>query len=203
MDRFQLAVHAIGDRANQQVLDAIEELVPTYTGDRRWRIEHAQVIDPADLARFGPGIVASVQPTHQTSDRLMAEARLGPDRLAGAYAWASLARAGAHLALGSDTPVERPDVLAGLAAAITRQDADGQPAGGWLPAERLTRAQAIDGFTGGAAYAAFADDRWGRLAPGQWADFVLLDTDPSTATPDAIRAAKVRQLWVAGRPWES
>ncbi len=200
MDRFQLAIHAIGDRANAQVLDAIEELVPTYSGDRRWRIEHAQVIDPADVTRFGPGIVVSVQPTHQTSDRLMAEARLGPDRLAGAYAWSSLASAGAHLALGSDTPVERPDVLAGLATAITRQDADGQPPGGWLPQERLTRAQAIDGFTNGAAYAAFADDRWGRLAPGQWADFVLLDTDPATASAEAIRRATVRQVWIAGRP---
>lgn len=201
MDRFQLAIHAIGDRANQQVLDAIEELAPTYTGDRRWRIEHAQIVDPADLPRFGRnGIVASVQPTHQTSDRLMAEARLGPDRLGGAYAWASLAKAGARLALGSDTPVERPDVFAGLATAISRQDADGQPAGGWLPSERLSRAQALDGFTAGAAYAAFADDRFGKLAPGQWADFVLLDTDPTTASPEAIRRTRVRQVWIAGQP---
>ncbi len=201
MDRFQLAVHAIGDRANEQVLDAIDEMVPTYTGDRRWRIEHAQVVDPADLPRFGRnGIVASMQPTHQTSDRVMAEARLGPDRLAGAYAWASMLRAGAHLALGSDTPVESSDPFAGLAAAISRQDADGEPVGGWLPAERLTRAQALAGFTSDAAYAAFADDRFGRLAPGQWADFVLVDTDPTTATPAEIRATTVRQTWIAGRP---
>ena len=179
MDRFQLAIHAIGDRANHQVLGAIEELSETYKGDRRWRIEHAQIVDPLDLPRFGRnGIVASVQPTHMTSDRLMAEARLGADRLAGAYAWASLARAGAPLALGSDTPVEASDVFAGLAAAITRQDSAGEPEGGWLPAERLTRAQALDGFTNGAAYAAFAEDRWGKLAPGQWADFVLVDVDP-------------------------
>ena len=201
MDRFQLAVHAIGDRANDQVLGAIEELSETYTGDRRWRIEHAQVVDPADLPRFGRhGIVASVQPTHQTSDRLMAEERLGPDRLAGAYAWASLARAGAGIALGSDTPVEAPDVLAGLATAISRRDAAGQPAGGWLPAERLTPAQALAGFTEGAAHAAFAEDRWGSLAPGQWADFVLTDVEPTTATPEAIRAGAVKQTWVAGRP---
>ena len=201
MDRFQLAVHAIGDRANQQVLDAIDELAPTYTGDRRWRVEHAQVVDPADLPRFGRhGTVASVQPTHQTSDRLMAEERLGPERLAGAYAWASLAEAGATIALGSDTPVESPDVLAGLATAISRQDAAGEPAGGWLPAERLTPAQALAGFTEGAARAAFAEDRWGSLAPGQWADFVLLDVDPSRATPEAIRAGEVKQTWVAGRP---
>ena len=201
MDRFQLAIHAIGDRANDQVLGAIEELSDTYKGDRRWRIEHAQVVDPADLPRFGRnGIVASMQPTHQTSDRTMAEARLGPDRLAGAYAWASMLKAGAHLALGSDTPVEKPDVFAGLAAAITRQDAAGQPAGGWRPEERLTRDQALAGFTEGAAYAAFSDDRFGSLAPGQWADFVLVDTDPTKATPEAIRATTVRETWIAGKP---
>ena len=201
MDRFQVAVHAIGDRANDQVLSAIEEVSDTYKGDRRWRIEHAQVVDPADLPRFGRnGIVASMQPTHQTSDRTMAEARLGPDRLAGAYAWASMLKAGARLALGSDTPVEKPDVFAGLAAAITRQDAAGQPVGGWRPEERLTRDQALAGFTEGAAYAAFADDRFGSLAPGQWADFVLVDTDPTRATPEAIRATKVKETWIAGKP---
>lgn len=201
MDRFQLAIHAIGDRGNEQVLGAIEELSDTYKGDQRWRIEHAQVVDPADMARFGRnGIVASMQPTHQTSDRTMAEARLSQDRLAGAYAWASMLKAGARLALGSDTPVEKPDVFAGLAAAITRQDAAGQPAGGWLPEERLTREQALAGFTEGAAYAAFADDRFGSLAPGQWADFVLVDTDPTRARPDAIRGTQVRETWIAGKP---
>jgi predicted amidohydrolase YtcJ len=126
MDNYQVAVHAIGDRTNAQVLGAIEELAETYKGDRRWRIEHAQVVDPADLPRFGRnGIIASMQPVHETSDRTMAEARLGPARLTGAYAWKSMLGAGAKLAFGSDYPVESPDPFAGWAAAFTRQGADG------------------------------------------------------------------------------
>ena len=114
MDGMQLAVHAIGDKADAQVLSAIEDVSQTYTGDRRWRIEHAQIADPADLPRFGRhGIIASMQPVHQTSDRTMAEARLGPSRLAGAYAWASMLKNGSKLAFGSDTPVERPDPWGG------------------------------------------------------------------------------------------
>src|SRR5690606_2498437 len=108
--------------------NAIEELSADYPGDRRWRIEHAQVVDPADIARFGQhGIVASMQPVHQTSDRPMAEARLGPDRLAGAYAWRSIHAAGAPLAFGSDAPVEAPDPFAGMAVAISREDENGEP----------------------------------------------------------------------------
>ena len=107
LDKFQVAVHAIGDAANAEALGAIEELAQTYQGDRRWRIEHAQIVDPADIARFGRnGVIASFQPVHQTSDRTMAEARLGPARLAGAYAWRSVAAAGAPLAFGTDAPVE-------------------------------------------------------------------------------------------------
>src|SRR5690606_3072816 len=115
-----------------------------YTGDRRWRIEHAQVVDPADIRRFGAhGAIASMQPVHQTSDRLMAEARLGPNRLSGAYAWRSIMQASAPLAFGSDAPVEAPDPFAGIAAAISRQDAAEQPAGGWQPQEIVTREQAL------------------------------------------------------------
>jgi len=201
MDGFQVAVHAIGDQANAQLLDAIEELSQSYPGDRRWRIEHAQVVDPADLARFGKhGIIASMQPVHQTSDRLMAEARLGPQRLAGAYAWQSMLRAGSKLAFGSDTPVESPDPFAGIAAAFTREDAQGQPFGGWQPQERVSREQALAGFTTGAAYAAFAEDRLGSLLPGMRADFILIDQDPLMATPQEIRAIKVQETWVGGRP---
>ncbi|MBS0475051.1 MAG: amidohydrolase, partial [Proteobacteria bacterium] len=130
-DNFQVAVHAIGDEGNAALLSAIEDLAQTYKGDRRWRIEHAQIVDPVDIPRFGRnGIVASMQPVHETSDRLMAEARLGPNRLAGAYAWKSIAATGATLAFGSDAPVELPDPWAGLAAAISRQGPDGQPFGG-------------------------------------------------------------------------
>jgi predicted amidohydrolase YtcJ len=204
MDGYQIAVHAIGDKANAQVLDAIDELSETYKGDRRWRIEHAQIVDPADLPRFGQhGIIASMQPTHQTSDRAMAEARLGPDRLTGAYAWATMLRNGAPLAFGSDYPVESPDPFAGWAAAFTRQDADGQPYGGWRPEERVTREQAWWAFTAGGAYASFAEDKFGRLAPGQRADFIIVDRDPLLASPTELRATKVQQTWVGGeKVWE-
>lgn len=200
MDGFQIALHAIGDQANAQALDAFAELNETYKGDRRWRIEHAQILDPADLSRFAlHGVIASMQPVHQTSDRLMAETRLGPSRLAGAYAWNSLLKSGARLAFGSDTPVESPDPFAGLAAAISREDADGQPPGGWRAEEKVTREAALAGFTSGAAYASFAEDRVGRLAPGFWADFILLDRDPLNASISDLRRVQVTETWVAGR----
>ena len=199
LDRFQVAVHAIGDAANAEVLAAIDDLSHTYSGDRRWRIEHAQVVDPADIARFGQhGIIASMQPVHQTSDRLMAEARLDPPRLIGAYAWNSIAESGAMLAFGSDAPVESADPFAGLATAFTRQDADGQPFGGWFPGETVSREAALWGFTYGGAYAGFAEERFGRLAPGQRADFVIIDRDPLLATPAELRATRVLQTWVGG-----
>lgn len=200
MDGFQIAVHAIGDRANTAALDAIEELGGTYKGDRRWRIEHAQVAAPADIARFGKlGAIASMQPIHQVSDRTMAEARLGPARLAGAYAWRSIASGGARLAFGSDAPVEIPDPFAGMAAALTREDAAGQPFGGWQPQERVGREAALAGYTSAGAYAGFAETRIGRIAPGLRADFVLIDVDPMLATPDALRKARVSETWIAGR----
>jgi predicted amidohydrolase YtcJ len=199
MDGFQVAVHAIGDLGNATVLDAIEDLSLTYKGDRRWRIEHAQIVDPADIPRFGRnGIIASMQPVHQTSDRLMAEARLGPQRLAGAYAWASIKRAGGTLAFGSDAPVELPDPWAGFAAAISREGPDSQPAGGWQPQERVDRETALAAYTSGAAYAGFAESRFGRLAPGQRADFIFVDTDPMSATPAQIRATRILETWIGG-----
>jgi predicted amidohydrolase YtcJ len=203
MDGFQVAVHAIGDQGNAVVLHAIDDLTATYKGDRRWRIEHAQVVEPSDWPLFGKiqqngGIVASMQPVHQTSDRLMAEARLGPNRLAGAYAWASLKATGATLALGSDAPVELPDPWAGLATAISREDETGAPPGGWQPQEKVSRTAALAGYTSAAAYAGFAEKRFGRLTPGQRADFILVDTDPMTATPAQIRKTKVLETWVGG-----
>ncbi len=199
MDGFQLAIHAIGDKADAQVLDAIEDLAPTFKGDRRWRIEHAQIVDPVDLPRFGKnGVIASMQPVHQTSDRTMAEVRLGPQRLAGAYAWASMLKNGAQLAFGSDVPVESANPFSGIAAAITREDAAGQPFGGWQPQERVTREQALAGFTTGAAYASFAEDKVGRLAPGMRADFVIVDKNPLESTPAEIRATKVDETWISG-----
>ena len=201
---YQLAIHAIGDAANDQVIGAFEELGKTYRGDRRWRIEHVQVIDPIDIPRLArAGIIASMQPTHQTSDRTMAEARLDPPRLKGAYAWNSIARSGARLAFGSDFPVESPNPFPGLAAAISRQDPNGVPPGGWRPEERVTFEQALAGFTRGAAFAAFAEDRIGSLEPGKWADFILVDRDPTAATPQELAATQVIETWVAGRKvWE-
>jgi len=199
LDRFQIAVHAIGDAANADVLGAVEELVETYDGDRRWRIEHAQVIDPADIPRFAQhGIIASMQPAHQTSDRLMAEARLGPDRLAGAYAWRSLSAAGVPLAFGSDAPVELPDPFAGIAAAVTREDADGQPVGGWQPQEILSREQAFAAHTSGAAYAGFGEGRFGQLVEGERADFLVIDRDPFEGPPANIRGTKLLEVWIGG-----
>ncbi|MBB4615288.1 amidohydrolase [Novosphingobium taihuense] len=199
MDNFQVAIHAIGDQANATVIGAITDLAETYKGDRRWRIEHAQIVDPKDFARFAAsGAIASMQPVHQTSDRLMAEARLGPDRLAGAYAWKSLKAAGVRLAFGSDAPVELPDPWAGLSAAISRQGPDDQQPGGWQPQERVSPAEALAAYTADAAYAGFAETRFGRLAPGLRADFVLVDTDPLTANPAQVRATKVLETWIGG-----
>lgn len=201
---YQVAIHAIGDAANAQVISTYEKLVPKYSGDRRWRIEHVQVIDPADISRLKTaGIIASMQPTHQTSDRLMAEARLGPDRLEGAYAWQTIARAGVPLAFGSDFPVEHPNPFVGIVAATTRQDREGQPAGGWRPEERVTFEQALNGFTRGAAYAAFAEGKIGSLDPGHYADFILLDRDITENNPELVMATHVLETWVAGKKvWE-
>ena len=201
MDGFQVAVHAIGDQANATLLEAIEDLSDTYEGDRRWRIEHAQIVDPADLPRFARhGIIASMQPVHQTSDMRMAEARMGLDRLQGAYAWKSMLDLGVPLAFGSDFPVESPNPFHGLAVAISRQDAEGQPPGGWLPQQRITLQQAFDAFTRRAAYAGFAEQHLGTLEPGRYADFVFIDRDIfMTSDPNAIRETQVLETWVAGR----
>jgi len=199
MDGFQTAVHAIGDAANAEVLNAVEEFSESYAGDRRWRIEHAQIVDPSDLDRFGAhGIIASMQPLHQTSDRVMAETRLDEDRLEGAYAWRSILEKGGKLAFGSDAPVEPADAFAGFAVAISRIDEDGQPFGGWRAQEAVSREQALDAFTAAAAFAGFADGRFGRLAPGERADFLLVDRDPLLATPADIRATEIRQVWIGG-----
>ncbi|MFU7527694.1 amidohydrolase [Qipengyuania sp. ASV99] len=199
LDNFQTAVHAIGDAANADVLMAIEELSESYTGDRRWRIEHAQIVDVADLPRFGQlGVIASMQPLHQTSDRTMAEARLGEDRLGGAYAWRSILEVGGRLAFGSDAPVEPADVFAGIAAAISRTDANGEPFGGWRAHEAVTREQALAAFTSEAAFAGFADGRFGRLIPGERADFLFVDRDPLLASPSDIRATEILEVWVGG-----
>lgn len=198
---FQAAIHAIGDETNAGLLDAIADLNQRYGTTRRWRIEHAQVVDPLDIPRFGAlGAIASMQPVHQTSDRAMAEKRLGPGRLAGAYAWKSLLDGGAMLAFGSDTPVEAPGLFAGWAAAISRIGPDGVPPGGWQPQERISREQALAAFTAAGAYAGFAEGRFGRLVKGEHADFLLIDRDPMTVSPQALRQTKILQVYVGGVP---
>ncbi len=200
---YQLAIHAIGDAANAQVISAYETLNRTYKGDRRWRIEHLQIADVADLKRLKPaGIIASMQPTHQTSDRTMAEARLDPARLEGAYAWRTIEKYGVRLAFGSDFPVESPNPFPGFSAAVSRQDPNGQPPDGWRPEERVSFATALSGFTRGAAFAGFAESRIGSLEPGKWADFILVDRDVSAVDQKALAATKVLETWVAGkRAW--
>ncbi|HEY0597803.1 amidohydrolase [Sphingopyxis sp.] len=199
MDKFQVAIHAIGDAANAEALAAIADLTADLPGERRWRIEHAQVIDPADIPKFAElKVIASMQPIHQPSDRVMAEARLGPQRLKGAYAWRSLENAGVRLAFGSDVPVESANPFPGIAAAISRTDAAGQPFGGWHPEEIVTRETALDGFTRTAAFAGFAEDRIGTLMPGMRADFLIVDADPMLASPDEIRRMTPLETWIGG-----
>lgn len=198
---FQVNIHAIGDRANTLVIWLLEKewkRVPENPG--RHRVEHAQVLRLEDIPRLAKaGLIASMQPTHATSDMPWAEKRLGHERAKGAYAWKSLLDAGAPLAFGSDFPIESPDPLLGLYAARTRQDARGLPEGGWFPEQRLTGEQALAAFTTGAAYASFAEGERGRLAPGMDADFTALSVDPVDAAPMDVRGAKVLATVVAGR----
>jgi predicted amidohydrolase YtcJ len=200
MDGFQLAVHAIGDRANAELLDAIDELSLTYKGDRRWRIEHAQIVDPIDLPRFAThGVIASMQPQHETSDWAMADARMGPDRLAGAYAWKAMLDNRVTLAFGSDVPVEPADPFIGLKSALTRTDSKDQPPGGWHAEQRITLADALRAYTWGASYAGFAETRFGNLAPGQRADFLILDKDIEFARPADLPQTQIVEVWIAGQ----
>ncbi len=199
---FQANIHAIGPRANAVVLNALAAVQRGQPSELRNRIEHAQVIAPRDLGRFAElGVIASMQPTHQTSDRLMAIARLGHSRLAGAYAWRSLLRSGAHLALGSDFPVEPEEPLYGLHAAVTGRDRAGEPPSGWRMEEVLTLPEAIRGFTLDAAYAAHAEELTGSLEPGKQADFIVLEGDLfalAGRAPQDLWRVRVLQTWIAG-----
>lgn len=192
---FQVAVHAIGDRANTLTLDVLTKLDPKL----RHRVEHAQVLTEADVARFAKsGVIASFQPTHATSDMPWAPARLGPERTRFAYAWRSVLATGAHVAFGSDFPVEDPNPLLGLYAARTRQDGKGAPPGGWMPEQVLSGDEALAGFTSGAAFAAFAEARRGVLKEGFDADLVVLPVDPVGDAPAAMLDAKVQVTVVGG-----
>jgi predicted amidohydrolase YtcJ len=196
---LQAAVHAIGDRGNRVVLDCVERLGREGRPPVRPRIEHTQVLAPDDVERIARlGVIASMQPTHATSDMPWAEQRLGPERIQGAYAWRSLAQAGATLAFGSDFPVESHLPLWGLYAALTRQDHEGRPEGGWYPSQRLTLDEAVSAFTRGAAFAAFQEAELGSLEPGKLADLTVLDRDPWALGPRALLEAEVLWTLVGG-----
>ncbi|HKI44648.1 MAG TPA: amidohydrolase [Balneolales bacterium] len=198
---YQVNVHAIGDRANRTVLNAFEKAFNEF-GDQglRNRIEHAQIVDPLDIPRFKKlKVIASMQPTHATSDMNMAEQRIGKDRMEGAYAWQTFLKQGTVVAGGSDFPVESANPFWGLYAAVSRMDHSGNPAGGWYPEEKLTRLQAFRAFTLDAAYAAHQEKVTGSLEPGKWADFILVDTDYFEAPVDHIWKTKVIQTWLAGK----
>ena len=197
---FQLNFHAIGDKANRMVLDEFEKTFATVGGQTlRNRVEHAQVIDVNDLPRFAQlNVLPSMQPTHATSDKNMAEARIGKARMAGAYAWKTLVDSGIAMPLGSDFPVELANPFYGLHAAVTRQDRNNQPLKGWYPEQALSVQQAFKGFTLDAAYAAHMEDTLGTLTPGKWADFILVDQDIFSIAPQDIWKTKVMQTWLAG-----
>jgi predicted amidohydrolase YtcJ len=199
---WQVATHAIGDRGNALVLDAYADArkaVPEAR-DPRLRIEHAQVVRKQDVARFKElGIIASMQPSHASDDMRWADARLGPGRALGAYAWRWFLDAKVPLAFGSDFPVEIVNPFWGLYAAITRQDAGGIPAGGWHPEQRLTLDEVLRGFTAGAAHAAFNEDRVGILRTGMQADVTVIDHDLFRSTPQDVLASRVLVTVVGGR----
>jgi hypothetical protein len=196
---FQVATHAIGDRANRVTLDAYAAALGGRN-DKRFRIEHAQVVSLPDFARFRDySVIASVQATHATSDMRWARDRLGPDRLAGAYAWQRFLALGIPLANGSDFPVEEPNPMLGYYASVTRQEGSGKPPGGWMPDQRLTREQALHSWTLGGAWAAFEEKQKGSLEPGKLADLVVLDTDLLSAGSAKLASARVLMTVLGGK----
>ncbi|AOZ02238.1 amidohydrolase [Cupriavidus sp. USMAHM13] len=198
---YQVNVHAIGDATNHQVLDAMEAAFKEVGGrELRNRIEHAQVIALPDIPRFKQlDLIASMQPTHATSDMNMAEDRIGKERIKGAYAWQTLLRQGTVIAGGSDFPVESANPFYGLHAAVTRTDHEGRPIQGWHPEEAMTLPQAFRAFTLDAAYAEHQEKTLGSLEPGKWADFILVDRDLFRVAPADIWKTRVLQTWVAGQ----
>jgi predicted amidohydrolase YtcJ len=202
---FQVVIHAIGDAANRQTLDFFER---AFAGDPaarrgRHRIEHAQVLAPSDIPRFAKlGVIASMQPGHAVEDKAWAEARLGPERIRGAYAWRSVRRTGASMLLSSDMPGSDYDFFYMFHAAVTRRDKAGDPPGGWFPDQRLSPEEALRGYTTWAAYASFSEREAGAIAVGKRADLTLLDRDPlvlGARAPDRLLGGKALATIVGGR----
>ena len=198
---FQMSIHAIGDRANHLVLNAYEEALKEHPKDNhRFRVEHAQIMTEADIARYKPlGVLPSMQPTHATSDMYWIEDRIGPERIKFSYAWRSFLDSGVIIPCGSDFPVEKNNPMLGFYAAITRQDPTGYPAGGWLPQQKMTRQEALKGFTIWAATAAFQEDLLGSIEVGKLADLVVLSKDVLTVEPKEILTTEPLYTIVAGK----
>ena len=208
---FQVATHAIGDAANHQVLNAYEKALKQAAGatsgssvaganDARLRIEHAQVLATADIPRFAQlGVIASMQPTHCTSDMPWAEKRIGPERIKGAYAWRSVLKTGAHLPISSDFPGETLNPFYGIYAAVTRQDPQGNPEGGWTPEQRMTPEEALKGYTIEAAYAEFEETQKGSIEIGKLADLIVVSTDPAKAGPKELLRTLVLKTFIDGK----
>jgi predicted amidohydrolase YtcJ len=198
---FQLAFHAIGDRTNRVALDAFEAAVAANgPRERRDRIEHAQIVSPPDFARYAKlHVIASMQPSHETTDMRWAESRIGPERSKGAYAWRTFLKLGVPLAFGTDYPVEVINPMRGLHACVTRALPDGTPPGGWEPQEKISMDECIAAYTYGSAYAEFEEGQKGRIAPGQFADIVVLSADVTKVPPGEIMKTEVLQTYVGGR----
>jgi predicted amidohydrolase YtcJ len=198
---FQLNIHAIGDRANRRVLDIFEDaLKEVPTADHRFRIEHAQILSYQDLPRFAElDVIPSMQGSHQTSDMYWVPNRIGWNRSQGTYAWRSLLNTGVVIPNGSDTPVESPNPLVSFKAFVSRTDADGYPQGGWFPAQKTTREEALLSMTLWPAYAAFMEDVSGSLTEGKYADFVVLDRDIMTVAEEQILETRVEMTVLGGR----
>jgi len=198
---FQLAFHAIGDRANRIALDVFEAVAKANgPRDRRDRVEHAQVVEPMDFTRFAQlKVIASMQPSHQTTDMRWAEDRIGSERIKGAYAWATMLRDGVHLAFGTDYPVEPISPFRGLYACVTRERPEGGPRNGWEPQEKISLADCIRAYTSGAAYAQFEEGKKGELKPGEYADFIVLSDDLTKIPASQYTKVRVLQTVAGGR----
>jgi predicted amidohydrolase YtcJ len=198
---FQLAFHAIGDRANRIALDVFAAVAKANgPRNRRDRIEHAQVVAPLDFARFAElHVIASMQPSHQTTDMRWAEDRIGRERIMGAYAWATMLKNKVPLAFGTDYPVEPISPFRGLYACVTRERPDGGPKNGWEPQEKISLQDCIRAYTSGSAYAQFEEGKKGELKPGEYADFIILSNDLTKVPPAQFTKTSVLRTVVGGR----
>jgi len=197
---FQVNIHAIGDRANRDVISIFDSVLPKDGIERRFRIEHVQVIQVSDIPKMADlGIIASMQPTHATSDMPWAEKRVGKERIKGAYAWRTILNKGGKLAFGSDFPVESVNPFLGIYSAVTRQDLSGNPQGGWYPEQTMNIIEAVQGFTTWASYASFTENIVGQIKPGQYADFLVLDRNIFEILPNQLPTTKVEKLYFQGK----